>query len=72
MYIVVSFTCIGMPPNPGYLAGPEWDTSNIEALAGTTLTVECVANTFISNVEYSWTYSTGPSTQGELYNHTLW
>ena len=56
---------IGMPPNPGYLAAPERDTSNIEVLAGTTLTVECVAETFTPNVEYSWTYPTGTSSQGE-------
>ena len=54
-----------MPPNPGYLAGLGRDTSNIEVLAGTTLTAECVGDTFISNVGYNWMYPTGPSTQGE-------
>ena len=54
----VSF-CAGSPSNPGYLAGPARDTSNIEILQGTNLTVECVADTFNPSVQYSWTRPSG-------------
>ena len=36
--------CAGSPSNPDYLAGPARDTSNIEVLQGTNLTVKCTAD----------------------------
>ena len=51
--------CAGSPSNPGYLAGPARDTTNIEILQGTNLTVECVADTFNPSVQYSWTHPSG-------------
>ena len=51
--------CAGSPSNPGYFAGPARDTSYIEVLEGTNLTVECVADTFNPSVQYSWTHPSG-------------
>ena len=51
--------CAGSPRNPGYLAGPARDTSNIEVLQGTNLTVEYVADTFNPSVLYNWSHPSG-------------
>ena len=63
--------CAGSPSNPGYLAGPARDTSNIEILQGTNLTVECVADTFNPSVQYSWTRPSGGVGRSEYFNFVI-